>query len=192
MDWRDLQMPLLSKGQKRNTIATPKCRSIYNIRQNYNEPAELLCGDEWITSACLKCTDQKCIRYIDEEISCREFPDFSYKRDLNVCPVEAISWNYSKEIPQVDNSKCIGCGLCASRYPVGAIYRENNQMKIAEPNENYELLSITHPLLEQHKKMIMKLESLPWKWTQYILTLIVKELLKLNLDELLLMIPEEF
>ena len=92
-------MPLLSREKKQESVIVPKDLPVLDIRQSYNEPAQLLCGNKWIPSACLKCTDQKCIRYIDEEISCMDFSDFSYERDLNVCPVGAISWDYVIEKP---------------------------------------------------------------------------------------------
>lgn len=155
-------MPLLSREQKRASIAIPKCSSILDIKQNYNEPAKILCGEKWITSACLKCAGQKCIQYADEDISCMNFPEFSYERDLNVCPVGAISWDYSKEMPRIDNEKCFGCGLCASRCPIGAIYRKNNQMKISEPDLNYDIIPINQPNFAEHKRVIRGLEELAW------------------------------
>lgn len=129
-------MLLLTKTQKRTTISALRSSNVRAIEQNYNEPARLWCNEEWVTSACLRCTEPRCMKFIDAEISCGDFPDFSYERNLDVCPVEAIKWNFDKELPEIDNHSCIGCGLCASRCPAGAIYKSGDQMKIAEPTSD--------------------------------------------------------
>ena len=128
------------------------------VDQKYNEPARLWCNEEWVTAGCLRCTDPRCMKFIDAEISCRHFPDFSYERDLNVCPVGAIKWNFDKELPEIDNHSCIGCGLCAARCPIGAIYKSENQMKIAEPSSDYDDIPINHVNLEAHKLFIRELD----------------------------------
>lgn len=38
-----------------------------------------------------------------------------------VCPTKAITWNETKKTLEIDESKCIDCGLCAQSCPVGAI-----------------------------------------------------------------------
>ena len=109
-------MPLLTKAKQRTVISALRDSNVRDIEQNYNEPAKLWCNEKWITAACLRCSDQRCIRYIDAEINCGSFSDFPYERNLNVCPVDAIKWNFEKELPEIENSKCIGCGLCATRF----------------------------------------------------------------------------
>lgn len=121
-------MPLLTKAKQRSIISALRNSNVRAIEQNYNEPAKLWCNERWITAACLRCSEQRCIRYIDAEISCNFFGDFPYERDLNVCPVGAIKWNFEKELPEIENSNCIGCGLCAARCPVGAIFKAGNQI----------------------------------------------------------------
>ena len=87
-------MPLLTKSQKRTTISALRSSDVKAVDQKYNEPARLWCNEEWVTAGCLRCTDPRCMKFIDAEISCRHFPDFSYERDLNVCPVGAIKWKF--------------------------------------------------------------------------------------------------
>lgn len=38
-----------------------------------------------------------------------------------ICPTKAILWNKSNKTLEIDESKCIDCGLCAKACPVGAI-----------------------------------------------------------------------
>jgi len=40
---------------------------------------------------------------------------------VEVCPTKAITWNESKKTLEIDDSKCINCGLCVKECPVGAI-----------------------------------------------------------------------
>ena len=155
-------MPLLTKTQKRTTISALRSSNVRAIEQNYNEPARLWCNEDWVTSACLRCTEPRCMKFIDAEISCGDFPDFSYERNLNVCPVEAIRWNFDKELPEIDCHSCIGCGLCASRCPAGAIYKSGNQMKISEPTSDYIDIPINHTNLEEHKLFIRELDKIYW------------------------------
>ena len=129
-------MPLLTKAKQRTVISALRDSNVRDIEQNYNEPAKLWCNEKWITAACLRCSDQRCIRYIDAEISCGSFSDFPYERNLNVCPVDAIKWNFEKELPEIENGKCIGCGLCAARCPVGAIFKADNKMKVSAPESD--------------------------------------------------------
>lgn len=39
---------------------------------------------------------------------------------IAVCPTGALSWNEEKETIQIDNNKCISCGLCEKECPIGA------------------------------------------------------------------------
>lgn len=68
-------MPLLTKAKQRTVISALRDSNVRDIEQNYNEPAKLWCNEKWITAACLRCSDQRCIRYIDAEISCGSFSD---------------------------------------------------------------------------------------------------------------------
>ncbi len=49
---------------------------------------------------------------------------------IAVCPTGALSWNEEKETIEIDNDKCISCGLCEKECPIGAI-------KVAKDKEAY-------------------------------------------------------
>lgn len=40
---------------------------------------------------------------------------------IEVCPTGAFFWNKKDKRPDIDNSKCISCGVCARECPVDAI-----------------------------------------------------------------------
>lgn len=50
---------------------------------------------------------------------------------IAVCPTGALSWNEEKETIEIDNDKCISCGLCEKECPIGAIM-------VAKSNEEYQ------------------------------------------------------
>ncbi len=50
---------------------------------------------------------------------------------IAVCPTGALSWNEEKESIQIDNEKCISCGLCEKECPIGAF-------TVAKNEEEYE------------------------------------------------------
>lgn len=45
---------------------------------------------------------------------------------IAVCPTGALSWNDEKETIEIDNDKCISCGLCEKECPIGAIMVAKN------------------------------------------------------------------
>lgn len=50
---------------------------------------------------------------------------------IAVCPTGALSWNEKKGTIEVDNDKCISCGLCENECPIGAIM-------VAKTKEEYD------------------------------------------------------
>lgn len=50
---------------------------------------------------------------------------------IEVCPTGALSWNEEKETIEIDNNKCISCGLCEKECPIGAF-------QVARTNEEYQ------------------------------------------------------
>lgn len=52
---------------------------------------------------------------------------------IAVCPTGALSWNKKRESIEIDNNKCISCGLCEKECPIGAIM-------VAKTEEEYKKL----------------------------------------------------
>lgn len=61
-----------------------------------------------------------------EEIKCSSFISMSSNMDLSVCPVDALQ--VGKKRVEINQTKCIGCGMCVQRCPVGALYMNNGKM----------------------------------------------------------------
>ena len=71
---------------------------------------------------CLRCKNPRCIFFSKDEIECDQINGFPNDKNTSTCPVGAITWDDALGIPLVDSRKCINCGICASRCPVGALY----------------------------------------------------------------------
>lgn len=72
--------------------------------------------------ACLGCINPKCMYLNESEVSCDAIDGFPHDQTLNACPTDAIKWNEESDVPVIDSTKCINCGICVSRCPVGALY----------------------------------------------------------------------
>lgn len=155
-------MPLLYKGTHRTKIAILPRNSIRAITQNFNSPAMLQYHDEWVVTSCIKCKDQYCMRYNEYEIECESFPDFAYERNFDVCPVSAIKWDYTEELPRIDNTACIGCGLCATRCPVGAIYKSEGNMKISSTSSPVSIEAYSEESILAQAELVRQLKNIAW------------------------------
>jgi len=53
---------------------------------------------------------------------------------ISVCPTKAISWNEKEKTIQIDNNKCISCGLCEKECPIGAftVTKTDEEYKIVQ------------------------------------------------------------
>ena len=97
-------------------------------------------------ATCLGCHDTPCIEINEADFSLggilSEFPG-DPSRD--VCPVNAIYWSIEETAPVVDPDVCVGCGLCATRCPYGAIRLTENGIATVETSDPD---GITHPAVD--------------------------------------------
>ena len=101
-----------------------------NLRGLFKEP-----NDRMQQSVCLRCPSKPCYKH----------HDLANSSSLNLCPVNAIQPDRENGYMQIGKD-CVGCGLCAIRCPVGAIFRSEQTYSISpastlksieevEPNE---------------------------------------------------------
>lgn len=141
-------MSTLNKKTKRSNLYIIN-NKINSINYKSGSPSEIITNKAIFISSCLQCAEPKCIYYYDDEYICSDFSEFSYERNNNVCPISAITFEDSGECPKIDTNKCLLCGLCALRCPVGAIYYKNNKMYI---NNSYD---INYQKLEYNKNNVI-------------------------------------
>ena len=73
-------------------------------------------------ASCINCNNPRCMWFEEQDVTCSVVADFPGDRSVEVCPVKAIAWDQESETPVIDQSKCIQCGLCIRRCPIGAIF----------------------------------------------------------------------
>jgi Fe-S-cluster-containing hydrogenase component 2 len=73
-------------------------------------------------ATCLGCFDAPCQKINPSELRLpASINEFSGDPNLNACPTDAIDWDENLEFVSVNHHTCIGCGICISRCPYGAI-----------------------------------------------------------------------
>ncbi|MGN9172486.1 4Fe-4S binding protein [Lachnospiraceae bacterium HCP1S3_A8] len=133
---------ILKANQEREKIYTLHPEQLrYSIKFSDGQPTKIIIakGQEHSLAkkrisecvmGCLNCVEPKCMKMKPHEIECASFPEMSHEMNDAVCPVDAIRVG-AKSIT-IDKNKCIGCGLCAHRCPVGAIHFENGKATLNE------------------------------------------------------------
>lgn len=118
------------------TKTTQTKSSIFDIKKPYviihkpGKECEIeLANGKKIPSTCINCMNPRCMKLQEEEITCEDFSEIAHEMNKSVCPVGAI--RTGKEQIEIDKSKCIGCGVCACRCPVGAIYMADGVAKVS-------------------------------------------------------------
>lgn len=115
-------MQVFKETASRQEISVLKEIPIW-IKYVHGFPATLYFSDEnYCSVGCIGCINPRCMQFEAYEISCEELADFPNDKNLNVCPVDAISWDTASDTPIVNEDKCIICGICIRRCPVGAFY----------------------------------------------------------------------
>ncbi len=95
-----------------------------NVQPNIPGALQYYSGHKYHVG-CLSCINPRCMKFSNSEINCTIVSGFPEDKSVSVCPVDAISWDREHDIPRIDTSKCINCGICISRCPVGALYYDN-------------------------------------------------------------------
>ena len=109
---------------------------------------------------CLSCSNPKCMKFAVDEIKCMEVQNFSNDNSLNVCPVNALAWDEEKEIPKIDNSKCIDCGICMRRCPVGALYFDGEVKVNSTPSAQQRMVTATESNILIQNEQLESLENI--------------------------------
>lgn len=172
--------------QKNTTLLLNKPTSIELIA---NEPSLVRINDEAFESVCLKCNNPRCIFFSIHEISCAQIESFPNNQDKRVCPLDAIELD-ENNTPNINRSKCIKCGLCASRCPIGAIYFEQGCFKInniipTSAKSRYKVESINNLVIQHQEEQITHLNHICKTGTlleehEEVINLIYSSLDKLN------------
>lgn len=132
---------------------------IFNQNRNRNDIYLLndMCKiDEY--SACMRCENPRCKKINNDSIKIEKIKYFSYDKDFDVCPVDALQKNDNGDL-SIDNKKCILCGLCSYFCPISAIKLSNFKMTINNERNNNEYLSVpnSYKNIQKQEKQLSKL-----------------------------------
>lgn len=134
----------------------------YSLQFEPEKPTKLISKEhgECVIN-CLNCMSPKCMSMSSSDIECYSFREMSHEMNNSVCPANAIS--IGKKSIRIDNEACIGCGLCAYRCPVGAIYIKSGKATLNSGN-SYPVFTMeldpTRENCEKQKNAIKHLEPL--------------------------------
>jgi len=112
-------------------------------------------------SSCIRCTPAPCIEFSEDEIKPSDFSGYPFDRNTQVCATDAITQTDNFTVPLVSSDKCILCGVCAVRCPVGAIQLVSKHGAIIEDEENDAFVEIANPQLQQTEKSLQFFNDLP-------------------------------
>lgn len=92
-----------------------------------------------VFSTCIRCTNPRCQYYSDDELHPidKRFTPFPIDRDPTVCLTGALSWEKGNATPIINAEKCILCGVCISRCPVGAIFFSEEGAKVSSEDNMF-------------------------------------------------------
>ncbi|MDH0899010.1 4Fe-4S binding protein [Comamonas aquatica] len=119
-------------------------------------------------ASCLRCTDAPCAKFSDEETIPSNFDRFPADRNPDVCAAGAINQPDGGGAPTIDAARCILCGVCSSRCPVGAIRLIPGQGAIVDDVPNVAFIEVADILREQHLTDRQAFEGLPAEGAQLI------------------------
>ena len=108
-----------------------------------------------IKGGCAACAERFCFHYQPSELTAKKFSSFRKNPSLDVCPVDALSFNDGKAT--IDNKKCIKCGLCLHRCPYMAIQFDIEQKKCFVSEES----PFCRSSEDERSREIDKLRTLP-------------------------------
>ena len=114
-------------------------------------------GETYVPS-CINCMNPRCMKLFSNELVCPSFPNMSHDMNAAVCPVDAIRPGAKRII--IDEDKCIGCGLCVEKCPVGAIYIYNGTAKL-NPTSSFKMkcMPVTTSNIEMQNTFLKKISS---------------------------------
>jgi ferredoxin len=101
-------------------------------------------SDGEFTSGCLACPDEPCARFSVDELARPARVQSPYAPDISVCPTDAIVRG-DDGLMAIDADRCIGCGLCAVRCPVGAICLDDSAGAYVEPPDPVHYRRVSMP-----------------------------------------------
>ena len=117
---------------------------------------DVLKNDVLVKCSCVGCVNPSCMKFSEEELqlSDERLDAFPVDADDSVCPLDAITWERGQETPSIIAERCINCGICARRCPVGAVYSNGKNAVIHVDKNTVSFVPITNENKKKHEEQI--------------------------------------
>lgn len=115
---------VVHKGQRaEGTLARHYGAAVTDVHFEHGESTVVMLSDGRAgAGSCLGCGNVPCMEKDASELALFGTLDaFPGDPSRDVCPTKALTWDSEKAVAVVTAESCIGCGLCISRCPYGAI-----------------------------------------------------------------------
>lgn len=126
---------VVHKGQRAaGTFARHYGADVTDVHYGHGKRTAVTLADGRVgAGTCLGCGDAPCMEKDDSELTLFGALDaFPGDPSRDVCPTRAIRWDGEHSTALVVAEDCIGCGLCVSRCPYGAISLKDGQTASVE------------------------------------------------------------
>ncbi len=126
---------VVHKGRRTaGTFARGYGAEVIEVHFWHDKPTSVVLADGRSgTGSCLGCGNAPCMEKDASELALfGTLEAFPGDPSPNVCPTWAIRWNAQHSTASIVATDCIGCGLCVSRCPYGAISLSNGMTACVE------------------------------------------------------------
>lgn len=147
---------VIHKGQRaQGTLARHYGVAVTDIHHQSNERTLIKLADGRTgVGTCLGCGSAPCMEKEESELALfGALEAFPGDPSLDVCPTKAIVWDRVQSAAFVVADDCIGCGLCISRCPYGAISLTDGLIASVETSDPDRLI-VGGALKSEHPKVI--------------------------------------
>jgi len=110
-------------------------------------------------ASCLRCPNTPCSKLAPGETIPSNFDRFPADRNSHTCAALAITGNVNGA-PIIDPDRCIMCGVCASRCPVGAIRLEPGRGAFVEDELNAAFMETKNETVETNEILLRRFAKL--------------------------------
>lgn len=150
-------MQVFNKNKRQENIVILKEIPV-SIQYIQNKPT-LLCFSNGTKcgSGCINCKNKKCMYFDKNEIEVESIKNFAFDNNRNVCPVNALQLVEGKLC--IDEVKCVKCGLCSQRCPLGAIYFNGTDFTVNYSNDIIGKIVSSNADLDLHLEQLTIVEN---------------------------------
>jgi len=123
--------------QAAGTFSRDYGMEVTDVKFEHDMPTAITLADGRIgAGTCIGCGSAPCMKKHEHELTLfGTLNAFPGDPNLDVCPTRAIRWDDDNAVAIVAAEDCIGCGLCISRCPYGAISMANGLTACVETND---------------------------------------------------------